>query len=121
MTMLQRILALAILGVVLAGCGPVSIRTAPAAAQACDEALATGKLVKSAQSGLAIAGPTGAVTEVLWPYGYSARTEGGRVALLDQTGTVVAREGDTISMGGGLGANNTWAACAGTISVVPPS
>lgn len=118
--MLQRILALALLGTVLAGCGPVSIRTAPAAAQACDEALATGKLVKTAQSGLAIVDPIGAVTEVLWPFGYSARREGGRVALLDQTGTVVAHEGDTITMSGGMGANNRWAACAGTVRVAAP-
>ncbi len=118
--MLQRIVALALLGVVLAGCGSISLRTASAPVQGCDDALASGRLVMSAASGLALADTTGAVIEVLWPYGYSAKRQiAGGVALLDETGKVLAHEGDSISMGGGLGSNNLWGACAGSVTVVP--
>ncbi len=120
MTLLQRIVALALLGVVLAGCGSIALRTAPAPVQGCDDALASGRLVTTAASGLAIADNTGSVIEVLWPHGYSARREiAGGIALLDETGKVLGHEGDSISMGGGLGANNLWGACAGSIKVVP--
>ena len=35
---------------------------------------------------------------VIWPYGFSAQREQGRVLLLDQNADVVAREGDMVSM-----------------------
>jgi hypothetical protein len=74
-------------------------------------------------SGLALADATGHVTEVLWPYGYSARREPTGVVLLDNTGHTanhLAREGDFISIAGGTGNDGVFAACAGSVMVVPP-
>lgn len=40
-------------------------------------------------------------TGVVWPHGYSARRDAdGLVSLLDREGRVLAREGDTVAMGG---------------------
>ncbi len=39
----------------------------------------------------------------MWPAGYSARLDGGgRLELLDSANNVVAREGDTVQVGGGM-------------------
>ena len=70
-----------------------------------------GKLAKHPQSGLGISSADGSQSPVEWPFRYSARVEFGRVILLDETGKVVAREGDEITVGGGFG-NQFWHACA---------
>jgi len=111
-------LGIAALAVLLCGCA-AQLRTAPAPVNVCDDALTTGRLVTSAQSGLALADSTGHVTEVLWPSGYSARRGISGIELVDEKGGVVAREGEFIEMGGGLGANDVWNACAGSVTVVP--
>lgn len=114
----RRFLSSAVLFVVLSACGtPVALRTAPTKAAGCDMAVLAGELVASNQSGLAIRGPD-LVTEVLWPYGYSATRETSGLVLRDETGLVVGHEGQRVQMSGGLGANNVWAACAGTITEV---
>ena len=53
-----------------------------------------GVLVADPTYGLALQG-----TGVIWPTGYSARREGGKIVLLDPAGNSVAREGDLVSMG----------------------
>ena len=107
-----------VVALVLAACGtPVGLRTAPAKVQACEDALIAGELVPSAASGLAVQGADG-VTEVLWPFGYSATRETTGLVLRDETGRILVREHERIQMGGGLGANNVWAACAGSITEV---
>ena len=113
--------ALAVL--LLAGCGtPVAIRTQPAPLSACMDALATGTLVASNLSGLAIrAGNDGEVIEVEWPFEYTARREVSGLVLVDSIGGVVAHEGQVIQMGGGSGADGVFHACPGSISVVPPA
>ena len=115
---MPKILAITALAVVLSGCS-VQLRTAPAPVNGCDDALLSGRLVTSAQSGLAVVDSTGHVTEVLWPSGYSARRGISGIELVDEKGGVVAREGDFVEMGGGLGANDVWNACAGSVTVVP--
>jgi len=112
----RRIAAAALLIVALAGCAtPIALRTSPVAVDACDEALLAGELVVSDQSGLAIRNAD-QVTEVVWPFGYSAtRGFDGGVELRDAGGAVVAHAGRRVEMTGGLGGNNTWTACAGTI------
>jgi hypothetical protein len=103
---------------IIAACGaPVALRTAPAAVDACDEALLAGELVASSQSGLAVR-TADQVTEVLWPFGYSASRETGGLVLRDETGTVIAHEGHRVEMTGGLGGQGAWKACAGTIREV---
>ena len=99
----------------MGGCS-VQLRTASAPANGCDEALLTGRLVSSAASGLAVADPEGKITEVVWPFGYSARQDVAGIALVDDKGELVALEGEMVHMSGGLGANEVWGACPGTVS-----
>lgn len=117
--MLQRIVALALLGVVLAGCA-VQLKTAPAPVSACDDALASGRLVANAQTGLAFEGSTGEVLPVLWPFGYSARRGVAGIELLDSGGAVIAHEGDFVTAGGGTGNDGLFAVCPASVKVVPP-
>ena len=95
------------------------IRTALQPAQACMDALLSGKLTKSVASGLSVTSADGQSTPVEWPFRYSAVEVDGRVLLRDETGKVVAREGDEINVGGGFG-NNVWHACA-PVTVMKPA
>ena len=120
---LRPIAAAALAVALLAGCGtPVSLRTQPAPISACMDALATGVLVASNKSGLAIrAGDEGEIIEVEWPFEHTARREMTGLVLVDSIGGVIAREGQVIQMGGGSGADNVFHACPGSIAVVAPS
>ena len=75
------------------------------------DALITGRLTRDPRSGLGLTTAGSPPVVVEWPFRYSAREEGGRVALLDETGKVVAQEGDMVQMGGGLGQMNIWFTC----------
>jgi hypothetical protein len=94
------------------GASAFLIRTAQVKPQACMAALITGKLARVAGSGLGLTVVGGPPVVVDWPFRYSARDEGGRIALVDETGTVVAREGEMVQMAGGLGQLDVWFACA---------
>lgn len=89
----------------------VALLTEPVPAQACMAALAQGTLVPDPRSGLALA-TAGERTPVMWPFGYSGRLVDGVIELLDDAGTFVAREGDTVEIGGGFGPNGFFFACA---------
>ena len=95
-----------------------NIRTAQKPPDACMDALLGGKLVKHPLTGLGVEGIDGKVIPVEWPFGYSGQVDVFRVALLDETGKVVAHEGDSIQVGGGLG-NQLWYAC-GPVEVTKP-
>ncbi len=97
----------------------IAITTAPVANAVCMEALMSGRLTRDARTGLGVTASDGQQMAVEWPFGYSARNDGGRLALVDDTGKVVAREGDEIQVGGGFG-NLMWHAC-GPVSVNPGS
>ena len=73
-------------------------------------ALMAGTLVEDPRSGLAVEDVTGAVTPVIWPFGYSARPDLGGMALVDANGAVIAHVGEAIEVGGGLG-RDFWVAC----------
>jgi hypothetical protein len=105
-----RAAALALIVAVTAGCS-VSLRTESQPSQACMDALIGGTLTLDPRSGLGIADEAGVVTPVVWPFGYSARRELSKIALLDATGKVVAHEGDRVQLGGGLGNGDFWYAC----------
>ena len=121
----------ALLALLITACGPsatteiqrVVIRTEPAPAQACMEALITGVLVAHPQWGIALQTPgTGELTQPIFPFGYGAAVDGARIALLDENGQVVAHTGDLVqSSGGSIGAegNPMVALCDDTIRVVP--
>jgi hypothetical protein len=64
------------------------------------EALITGTLVRHPESGLVLRTRDREVP-VEWPFGYTAREQPGGVELLDESGTVVAREGDEVALAGG--------------------
>jgi hypothetical protein len=102
------------------GCELVSpaplLRTAQAPAQVCDAALMFGTLTEHPQSGLGITSTDGQATPVEWPFGYTAREDLGRLALVDETGRVVAHAGDDVTVGGGFG-TQFWHAC-GPVSIV---
>jgi len=79
---------------------------------ACPEALIEGTLVADERWGMALAGTDGLRRKVLWPHGYTARREAGGLVLYDVGGSVVAREGDVVSIGGGeTGSDGPWLAC----------
>ncbi len=119
---MSRTLGATLLAALLVAAGgvPVTLRTQPAPISACMDALATGVLVTSSLSGLAIRDGEGAVQEVEWPFEYTARRDAVGVILVDSAGQEVAREGQLIQMGGGTGADGVFHACPGSISVVPP-
>ena len=76
-----------------------------------------GTLVREPRSGLGLRVDQDLVYQVTWPFGYSARDDGGRLALLDATRTVVAHEGDRVAVGGGEAEAGTWLGCGG---ILPP-
>lgn len=107
-----------VLAALFAACStPVALRTAPVKTDACDEALLAGELVTSAQGGLAVR-TAEQTTEVMWPFGYTATREVTGLVLRDDTGKIVAHEGQRVSMGGGGGANGFFNACSGTVMEV---
>ena len=101
------------------GCNQLVLRTAPAPEDACDAALVSGRLVSSRESGLALQPPGEPNLAVTWPFGYKAGGFVGSLELQDETGRVLAREGDLVEVGGGMGGDGSWLACAGTVRVVP--
>jgi hypothetical protein len=86
---------LTLVGIVLAaavwstGCGP----------QGCPTALLSGQLVEIGGS-LVVRTPTGEVAAVDWS-NYSLRRQGGDLVVTDFWGTVLAREGQLVNLGGG--------------------
>jgi hypothetical protein len=104
--------------------GAVALRTQepqPGATEvACMAALISGTLVRDPQSGVGLRDDHGVARQVIWPNGYSARDEAGRFALIDESGRIVAHEGDRVSIGGGeIDDKGTWLACGGTQVVAP--
>jgi hypothetical protein len=101
--------------------GVIALRTQAAETPAaCPAALIEGVLVRDARSGVGLRDTQGLVRDVLWPNGYSARDEGGRLAVIDGSGKLVAHEGDRVSIGGGeIDANGTWVGCGGTTVLAP--
>lgn len=102
----------------------IALRTqapqAGATPAACPAALIEGALVRDAQSGVGLRDAQGRIRVLIWPNGYSARDDGGRLAVLDGSGNLVAHEGDRISIGGGeIDARGTWLACGGTTVLAP--
>jgi hypothetical protein len=87
----------------LAGCapaiGPVAIQT-QAPQSICAAARVGGTLVADPDYGLGYKAD-GGTRGVVWPHGYSARREqDGIVVLIDPSGRIVAREGDSIESAG---------------------
>jgi hypothetical protein len=89
----------------------------PGTPPACPAALITGRLVADARWGIALDDPAGFVREVIWPHGYTARRDA-RLVVLNESGQIVAGEGDLLAIGGGeVNSDGAWLACGG-ISVI---
>jgi hypothetical protein len=82
------------------------------------DALWSGTLARHPETGLGIRDEHGVVMGVEWPFAYTARMELSSIVLVDERGVTVAREGDEIVVGGGMGAgpgpDDVWFAC-GTV------
>lgn len=114
--------AVVVAGVLLGGCGlvggglipvPTQEPILPFEQQACPAALLQGMLVADPRWGMAVADRfEGRVKKVLWPYGWAARSEGGRRVLLNEARQVVGGEGDLIQFGGGEMPAGEWLACS---------
>ncbi len=94
----------------------IAVRTQPSLAVACPGARIEGMVVRERRSIVGLRNDQDLILQVIWPYGYSARDDGGRLSVLDSTGTVVAREGDRIAIGGGEIEPGTWLGCGGILA-----
>ncbi len=87
-------------------------------AAACPAALIEGTLVDDERHGMALAGTDGVRRQILWPPGYTTQLDASGLVLYDEVGSIVAREGDFVSIGGGETASDgPWLAC-GDITVM---
>ncbi len=53
----------------------------------------------------------GVAVHVEWPFGLGVRDDGGDLVLSDVFGSVKAREGDVVKIGGSSTTDGTWIAC----------
>lgn len=117
--------------VAIAGCGPSASSASPLPASlgpetvilltagrdgvGCPANVVEGQLVFESTAGSAII-VDGISKLIRWPYGYAGRRYATEVDILDQTGTVVARTGTRIRLGGGESETGTWLACPGPVT-----
>jgi hypothetical protein len=123
----MRILRLVVCAIALAACAgpaPDDLIAVPTSAPlplfgplACNDALLEGELVADAEFGFVVA-HRGGPSPVTWPHGYVAR-DALRRELLDDSGRVVAREGDTVALGGGYGDASPGFIVCGRFEVTP--
>ena len=85
----------------------------------CPTALAEGVLVADGTN-LVLEAPSGQRNTVVWPSGYRVRADADKLVLADRFGSIKAREGDKIGVGGGVGADGLFRAC-GDVWTVSPS
>ncbi len=89
-------------------------------ASGCPTALLQGTLA-AADGELVVEGDAaGVATHVTWPFGVGVRDDGGELVLTDIFGTVKAREGDVVGIGGSSTGDGSWVAC-GDITVTGTS
>lgn len=81
--------------------------------QACPAALLVGVLVEQEGELVVIPDGGGPATRVNWPSGHSVRREGETLVVTDLLGRAIAREGDTVRLGGGQASerDDTFTVC----------
>jgi hypothetical protein len=87
----------------------------------CFAANTTGLLIVDPRAGTAIVEEDmdkGLTDPVSWPTGFTGRTSGDQVEVLDTAGHVVARTGQRYELLGGYNVDGTWDACVN--GVYPP-
>ena len=88
--------------------------TPGACALGCRDALLGGVLVADGEE-LVLREPYGFVRSVTWPWGYSVRSDAGRLHVTDIFGTVKAAEGDSVELPGGEAfGDGPWEVCGET-------
>lgn len=113
------LLVLAVGACTSAPIGPVAINTL-APNPVCEAARVGGVLVYDSTYGLGFKSGD-KVRVAVWPYGYSARREqDGVVVLIDSSGQLIAREGDTIVAAGANGDTATYVECDLQVNPSPP-
>ncbi len=94
-----------------------SVALSGAGCMGCPTALLEGVLVDDGSGGLAVKAPEGAVVPVHWPDGVGVGADDGHLALKNPLGSVIAREGEFVSMAGGVPGDGPGFAACGPISV----
>jgi hypothetical protein len=85
-------------------------------ASGCPTALLEGTLVAADGELVVEQQQAGVAIHVQWPFGVGVHDEGGTLVLADALGTVKAREGDAVEIGGSSTGDGSWVAC-GDIAV----
>ncbi len=77
----------------------------------CPAALIEGELIADESSGTAIHNASG-WTDVVWPFGFSARLVDQRSEVVDAAGSTVAKTGETVKLSGGMiTGDGRWSTC----------
>jgi hypothetical protein len=106
---MRTLLVVALVAILAAGAGGCT---------GCQTAAAEGVLTPEGNT-LVLRPPTGDTIRVAWPAGYGVRHDGGQTVLVDWLGSVKAREGDHVRVGGASGTDDRFHAC-GPIDVDAP-
>jgi hypothetical protein len=111
-----RLLAMGLaLTISLAACGggsPVTLKyISPGGPDNCYLPAFEGELVSDPTAVTVFNAQYGLRMPVLWPAGWTGRTSGSEVEVLDPRGTVVARTGTSFYPSGGLDADGNWEMC----------
>ncbi|MDQ3127277.1 MAG: hypothetical protein M3Q66_02295 [Chloroflexota bacterium] len=80
-------------------------------ATSCPAALQPGVLVADGPASLGLRDTSNQDWHVRWPFGVSVRLDGERLVLTDLFGTVIAHEGDAVSLPGGTADDEIWGVC----------
>jgi hypothetical protein len=105
-----------LLAVTLVACSgggsPVAIRTVGAGDNVCFTSGTAGDLVTDPASGTAIIEAGGRRVPVTWPTGWTGRSSGSEVEVLDRTGEVAYRTGTHVDLAGGYrGEDRSFLVC----------
>lgn len=84
----------------------------------CPTALLAGELVEQGGDLVIFVAVDGPAERIIWPFGYGVRSDGGHLVLTDILGSVKARAGDSVRLGGGETESGTFKVC-GLLEVDP--
>ncbi len=80
-------------------------------ASGCPAARLEGTLVAADGELVVEQDPAGVAIHVQWPLGVGVHESGGELVVADAFGTVKAREGDVVEIGGSSTGDGSWVAC----------